>query len=189
MHLVLSQRTLNEESRPSFCAGRKLGKREQALLLRLLQDDPQCPSRVLLDKATRSHWPIPMSIRHLNRWRATCQRNRHTGRPRRVGGQWPVAAETGLVKITPHVSGVGVHLFAQWLEQHGVFDRVVSQLTQAIATHQRTHPGDDFPLRHHRLSTLKRRVQALFFAPLFGIQRLSAFDTRAHGLESLRGRG
>lgn len=189
MHLALRQRTLNEELSPSFCAGRKLGQGEQALLLSLLQDDPQCPSRVLLDKAARRHRPIPISIRHLNRWRATWQRNRHKGRPRRVGGQWPITAEAGLVKMTPHVSDVGVHLFALWLEPQGVCDRVVSQLKQAIDTHQQAHPEDDFALRHHRHSTLKRRVQALLFAPLLGIERLSELDIREHGLESLLGRG
>jgi len=37
MQLALSQRTLDEGTRPSFCAGRKLGEVEQALLWTLLR--------------------------------------------------------------------------------------------------------------------------------------------------------
>jgi hypothetical protein len=81
MQFALNQRTIDEDSRPSFCAGRKLGVVEQALLWALLQENPQCPSRVLLDKVAQRHIPIVVSIRHLNRWRAQWQLNRPKGRP------------------------------------------------------------------------------------------------------------
>jgi hypothetical protein len=42
---------------------------------------------------------------------------------------------------------------------------------------------------HHRAQTLWRRFQALFFAPLLGIDRLTGFATRAHPLGTLLGRG
>jgi hypothetical protein len=42
---------------------------------------------------------------------------------------------------------------------------------------------------HHREQTLRRRFQALFFAPLFGIEKLTAFDTHEHPLPTLLGRG
>jgi len=42
---------------------------------------------------------------------------------------------------------------------------------------------------HHREQTLLRRLQALFFAPLLGIDRLTGFDTREHPLVTLLGRG
>ena len=41
----------------------------------------------------------------------------------------------------------------------------------------------------HREVTLRRRFHALFFAPLFGIERRTAFDTKEHPLETLLGRG
>jgi len=50
---ALNQGTLDEGASPSFCAGRKLGVGEQALLWTLLQENPQCPSRVLLDKVAQ----------------------------------------------------------------------------------------------------------------------------------------
>jgi hypothetical protein len=83
---------------------------------------------------------------------------------------------------------VGVHLLAHWLDHQGAFDLVVAQLTQAIETHKHTHPDDDFALLHHREQTLRHRFQALFFAPLFGIEHLTEFDTREHPLATLLGR-
>lgn len=82
-----------------------------------------------------------------------------------------------------------MHVFAHWLDQHNAFAPVVAQLTQAIEAYQPTHPGDDFALLHHREQTLLRRFQALFFAPLLGIDRLTGLDTREHPLGTLLGRG
>jgi hypothetical protein len=94
-----------------------------------------------------------------------------------------------LVQVIPRLSFVGVHLFAHWLDQHETFRPVVAQLSQAVEAHKHTHPDDDFALLHHRELTLLRRFQALFFAPLFGIDRLTAFDTSEHPLATLLGRG
>jgi len=82
-----------------------------------------------------------------------------------------------------------VHVFAHWLAQQHAFDPVVAQLTQVVHAYKQTHPGDDFALLHHRESTFLRRWQALFFAPLLGIDRLSEFDTHEHPLRTLLGRG
>ena len=65
----------------------------------------------------------------------------------------------------------------------------MAQLQQAVEAHKHTHPDDDFALLHHREQTLRRRFQALFFAPLLGIDRLTGFDTHEHPLETLLGRG
>jgi hypothetical protein len=46
MPLALSQNNPDVGSSPSFCSGRKLGDIEPALLWSLLQEDPQCPSRL-----------------------------------------------------------------------------------------------------------------------------------------------
>jgi hypothetical protein len=189
MQSTPSQPSLDEGSSPSFCAGRQLSEVAQALLWTLLHDDPQCPSRALLAKVAHSQIPIAVSIRHLNRWRATWQLNRRKGRPRRVPDQRPVAAGAEVVHVIPRLSYVGVHLFATWRDQQGLFGTVVEQLTQVVEAHKHTHPGDDFALLHHRAQTLRRRFQALFFAPLVGIDRLTAFDTHEHPLGTLLGRG
>src|SRR6266487_1203015 len=104
MHLALSQRTLDEDESPSFSGGRKLGDVEQALLCTLLHEDPQCPSRVLLDKVAQRQISIAVSLRHLNRWRVQWQLNRHKGRPRQVPCPWPMASRPAVVQITPRLS-------------------------------------------------------------------------------------
>ena len=87
---------------------------------------------------------LAVSVRHLNRLRATWQRNRRKGRPRHVAGS--PAAGGALVQVTPHLSYVGVHLFAHWLDQQEAFEPVVARLQQAIEAHKRAHPADNFAL-------------------------------------------
>src|SRR5215510_2141494 len=189
MQLALSQRNLDEGASPSFCAGRKLDEVAQALLWTLLHENPSSPSRVLLDQVAQRQRPIAVSIRHLNRWRVTWGLNRGKGRPHQAEGHRPVASGAEVVRVTPHLSFVGVHLFAHWLDQQEAFGPVVAQLQQAIEAYKAMHPDDDFALLYHRAQTLLHRFQALFFAPLLGIDRLTGFDTREHPLETLLGRG
>src|SRR5437867_257334 len=188
MPLTPNKHTLAEDTGLPFYAGRKLGDVEQALLWTLLRDDPECPSRVLVDKVAETRTPIPVSVRQLNRLRVLWQLNRPKGRPRQAEDRPPVLSGAALVRVTPRLLCVGVHLFAHWLDQHGAFGPVVDQLKQAIEAHKRAHPDDDFALLHHREQTLQRRWQALFFAPLFGLDRLTAFDTHEHPLATLLGR-
>jgi len=188
MPLALSHSNPDVGSSPSFCSGRKLGALEQALLWSLLQEDPQCPSRLLLDEAARRQRPIAVSLRQLNRWRVQWQLNRCPERPRQTPSPGSAVSGAAVVRVRPRLSCVGVHLFAHWLDHQGAFDLVVAQLTQAIETHKHTHPDDDFALLHHREQTLRHRFQALFFAPLFGIEHLTEFDTREHPLATLLGR-
>jgi hypothetical protein len=92
------------------------------------------------------------------------------------------------MRVTPQMSFVGVHLFAHWLHQRDAFGPVVAQLEQAVQSYHQRHPDDEFALLHHRESTLLHRFEALFFAPLLGIGRLSEFDTHEHPLTTLIGR-
>lgn len=187
--LTLSQRNLDEDSSPSFYAGRKLGEVEQALLWTLLYKDPECPSRVFLDKVAQRQIPIAVSIRPVNRWRAIMGTQSSQGPP--ASSRRPSACclwRRGL-QVTPRLSCVGVHLFAHWLDQQDAFGPVVAQLTQAIAAHKQSHPGDDFAMLPHREQTLRRRFQALFFSPLFGIEKLTGLDTHEHPLQTLLGQG
>jgi hypothetical protein len=187
MPLAPSKHTRTEDSPPLFCVGRKLSDIDKALLWNLLHKDPECPTRALLDKVAQMQISIAVSVRHLNRLRATWQRNRRKGRPRHT--VCSPATGNALVQITPHLSCVGVHLFAHWLDQQDAFAPVVARLQQAIEAHKQAHPADNFALLHHRNQTLRRRFEALFFAPLFGIESLTAFDTHEHPLQTLLGRG
>jgi len=188
MQLPSHQRNLYETSSPSFCVGRKLGDVAQALLWRLLQEAPQCPSRVLVDKAAEQHVVITVSLRHINRWRAAQGLGRGKGRPGQAEGYQPLKSGAEVVRMTPHLSCVGVHLFGRWLDQEGAFAPLTARLTEATSAYREQHPDDDFALLHHRPSTLLQRFLALFFAPLLGIERLSEFDSREHPLQTLIGR-
>src|SRR5215831_10196323 len=99
MQCAPSQRHLDEDASPSFCAGRKLGAVEQALLWTLLHEDPECPSRVLLDQVAQRQIPIAVSIRHLNRWRAQWQLNRPKGRPGQTSCRPSVASGAEIVQV------------------------------------------------------------------------------------------
>jgi hypothetical protein len=131
MPFALGQRTLEEGSRPSCCAGRKLGEVEQALLWTRLHEDPQGPSRVLRDQVVQRQRPMAVSLRPRNRWRAHWPFTRRPGRPRQEACPSPVASGAALVRSTPRLAGVGVHLFAHWLNPHQAFHAVVVHLQQA----------------------------------------------------------
>ena len=185
MHLAPNKPTLNEGSSPLHTAGRKLGHVEKSLLWTWLQDDPQCPSRMILDKALQAQVPMPVSLRHVNRVRARWGLSRHRGRPRQGPAPLPVVGGQDQMPQSSHLSFVGVHLFAFWLEQQQALEPVVSGLQQATQAYQQAHPDADFALLHHCEQTLLRRFQALLFAPLLGIERLTEFDTHEHPLPTL----
>src|SRR5213593_3663589 len=102
MPLTRSQRTLDDDRSPDFYAGRKLGEVEQALLWSLLQEEPECPSRVLLDKVAERQIALAVSLRHVNRWRATWGMNRRKGRPGHAQGRLAVACGAEVVRVVPH---------------------------------------------------------------------------------------
>ena len=103
MLLAPRQRHLTEDASPAFSAGRKLSEVEQALLWSLLQEDPACPSRVLLAKAAHRQILIAVSLRHVNRWRAAWGLNRGKGRPRPAEGSRPGATVAEVVQVTPRL--------------------------------------------------------------------------------------
>jgi hypothetical protein len=103
MPLALNQPKLNLPSSPSHCAGRKCGDIEKALVLNLLHEEPQCPSRLLLDKIAHSHAPLDLSVRHLNRLRRQWQLNRPKGRPRHAPCHRPAAPSADIVRVQPRL--------------------------------------------------------------------------------------
>jgi hypothetical protein len=61
MSLALSQPKLNPPASPPFCAGRKLRDVEKVLIWQALHDNPQCPSRLVLNQVTQNHAPLDMA--------------------------------------------------------------------------------------------------------------------------------
>jgi hypothetical protein len=98
-----------------------------------------------------------------------------------------VSSSRARLGVTPRLSFLGVHLFADWIDQQHALEPVVAGLQEAIGAYQRTHPDDDFALLHHRDTTLRHRFEALVLAPLLGIERLSEFDTQEHPMATLIG--
>jgi hypothetical protein len=188
MPLALRKPTPYADGSPPLDPGRKLGVVEIALLWQLLDENPQYPSRVVLDKVAQRQAGVQVSVRHLNRLRAKWKLNRPKGRPRRTVRSPTDRENASLLQLTPHLSRVGVHLFARWLEQRESVRPLVAGRQQAIETYKRHHRDADLALLHHRQQTLSRRLQALVLAPLLGIEHLSEFDTHEHPLETVIGR-
>ena len=62
MHPAQNKRNRVERPSPPCDAGRKLGEIDQTLLWKLLNEEPECPSRVLLDKSPRLRHRYPLDV-------------------------------------------------------------------------------------------------------------------------------
>jgi len=189
MHTAPAENKHPDEFRLPFGTGRKITAVQQILLWELLQADPGCPSRVLLAELAQRGERLSVGVRQINRLRVKWGLNRCKGRPRTGSSGEPPPPRSEGEAVVERLSFVGVHLLADWMEQEAGWDPVLTLLKQAIDAYQRTHPAEDFPLLHHREQTLLRRFQALFFAPLLGIEKLTAFDVQEHPLPTLLGSG
>ena len=85
--MPITQRTPVDDSSPEFCAGRKMTETHKALLWKFLNDDPHCPSRMVLHAIADTQGQIAVSLRHINRLRKAWGLNRGKGRPCRAGFQ------------------------------------------------------------------------------------------------------
>lgn len=79
-----TQRDPVDDASPEFWAGRKVAETHKALLWQFLNDDPTCPSRLVLHTIAETQEPIVVTLRHINRLRKAWGLNRGKGRPRRV---------------------------------------------------------------------------------------------------------
>ncbi len=181
---------------PVFCDGKKLTGIQQAVLWSVFIKEPDRPTGQVLTELGEEAEPLCISVRHVNRLRAAWGLQRGKGRPRQQkkpgcdGRTGPVGERTesgGLVRITSSLSYVGVHLFAAWLDEQGVCAQIVLLLSQCIQQYRTDYPDAEFPLLHHHEETLLRRFQALVYAPLFGIGKLTGYDVIEHPLETLVG--
>lgn len=185
-----AQESSAARSNPSFASGRKLTEVQQAQLWVTINKEPVQPSSHVVRHLAEAGSPVSCGIRHLNRLRVSWGLNRGKGRPRHPSKPAQKAGERGaLVELAPHVSFVGVHLFAAWMESGDRLSMVVALLMERIEEYRQIHPEADFALLHHKPETLQRRFLALFYAPLFGIDKLSELDIKEHPLSTLVGVG
>ena len=85
--MPITQSNPVDDASPEFCAGRKVTETHQALLWTLLNDDANCPSRLVLHAIAATQGQIAVTLRHINRLRKAWGLNRGKGRPRRAGSQ------------------------------------------------------------------------------------------------------
>ncbi|MCP4109779.1 MAG: hypothetical protein GY749_30395 [Desulfobacteraceae bacterium] len=178
--------TSASDSGPEFCAGRKITGIHKGVLWELLQETPECPSRILLNLAAETLGPVPVSVRQVNRLRVEWRLSRGKGRPE-SGGSYESHGEP--VRVIPDLGCVGVHIFGDWMDWQEGFSETLVLLKDAAGVYKTDHPEENFPLLSHRDETVLLRFKALFYAPLFGIGKLTEYDVREHPLETLIGRG
>ncbi|MBF0204631.1 MAG: hypothetical protein HQK67_10035, partial [Desulfamplus sp.] len=174
---------------PTFSDGKKLRASDQTSLWVALNEDRTRSSRQMLQCLEERGTPLDVSVRHINRLRHEWGLSRGKGRPPGKSSVGKKELYSPIVKVSPHVSFAGVFLFAAWMESHGDFEKVVELLQQGIESYVQSHPEADFPMLYHKPETLKRRFEALFYAPLFGIKKLTEFDLTRNPLKSLVGVG
>jgi hypothetical protein len=183
---------------PVFCDGKKLTGFQQSVLWSMCRKEPERPTSLILNQFAEENEPVCVSVRHVNRLRAVWGLQRRKGRPcgstlkAGHGGTGEVSKRTeqgDVVSMSLSLSYVGVHLFAAWLDEQGLCAQVVTLLMQGIQQYRREHPEADFPLLHHKEETLLCRFQAVLYAPLFHISKLTGYDVIEHPLETLIGRG
>ena len=85
--MPLTQRNPVDDARPALCAGRKVTETHKALLWAFLNDDPTCPSRMVLHAIAETQGQIAVTLRQINRLRKAWGLNRGKGRPRRANAQ------------------------------------------------------------------------------------------------------
>jgi hypothetical protein len=190
MHTVRVQPTQSFDSCPEFSDGTKITATQKVHLWAVISEEPASPTRRVLEKMAEKAVPLSISVRHVNRLRQQWNLRGLKGRPRGVnfGSDCESGSPGALVKLSPHISFVGIHLFAAWVDSQEMLVQVVTLLQQGIQAYADGHPDADFPLLHHQEETLLRRFQALFYGPLFGIGRLTEFDVKEHPLDTLIGR-
>src|SRR5262252_1192399 len=186
--MPVTERSTDVETSPAFCGGRKISEVEQVLLWEALREDPQGPSRPLMDRMAERQVLLRIGVRQVNRWRVRWQGPRRKGRPRKIVTGVVAAPWRALATVSP-LPYVGMHLWAAWLEEQTTLGAVVALLQQAIAAYKKRQPAEDFPLLHHKPETLRRRWAALWYAPLLGVAKLTEFDVRETPLATLVGRG
>ena len=76
-----------DDASPACCAGRQVTEIHQALLWQLLNEDPTCPSRMVLHTIAETQGQIAVTLRHINRVRKAWGLNRGKGRPHRANAQ------------------------------------------------------------------------------------------------------
>ena len=190
MHSVDVQSAQSCDSCPEFSDGTKMTATQKVHVWTVIREEPAISTRRVFEKMAENGVTLSISVRHINRLRRQWNLCGVKGRPRGVKSE--SASQSGqpeaLPGFRPHISFVGIHLFAAWVESQGILEQVVQLVQQGVHAYAAGHPDVDFPLLHHHDKTVLQRFQALFYGPLCGIGKLTEFDVKEHPLDTLIGR-
>jgi hypothetical protein len=167
-----------------FVNGRKVSADQKIKIWAYLQDDPECPTRSLIEQLKIIEVTIEISVRQVNRYREEWGFSGKPGRPKKEDLVENEGHNHELILYESHAF-IGVKIFDEWLEHQEMLSKVMELMREAIENYKGNHPSENFPLLQHREQTLTRRFKALFYAPLFGIGKLTEFDIKEHGLETV----
>lgn len=171
--------------RPPFSSGHKLTGDQKDLLWNLLQGDQEISSTELLQRFEAISGGLSVTLRHINRIRANWGFSGKQGRP--LGKKIPSEVSGEVVYVEFNLLYVGIHLFADWMEGEGRFVGIIELLLSCVEIYAQQHPQESFPLLNHKAFTVEQRFKALFYAPLFGVKKLSELDLKEHPLQTLIG--
>ena len=172
---------------PAFSSGQKISDWSQMELWKILQTDPKITSRTLQERLSPANDISCITIRHINRVRARFSLSAPKGRPK--GKLNTKNSSADIIKIDPNISSVGTHIFSHWIEEQSAIDRMVDLVMARIIEYREQFPDAHFPLLFHSRDTIKKRLQAIFFAPLLNINKLVEFDRFETPLNTMIGQG
>jgi len=172
-----------------FRDGSKISSVQQISIYKIVEQNPECPTRLVIENYAIVEKNFDITVRHVNRLRRSWGLSRKRGRPCRdepVRGNSVVGA---VIVARPSICFAGLHFFDDWIEEREDLRELIITLKQAIENYTDAVPEDSFPLLKHRTETLTMRFKALLYAPLFGIGKLTEYDVKTHALETIIGRG
>ena len=161
-----------------FVNGRKVSADQKIKIWAFLQEDPECPTRSLIERLKIIEVTIEISVRQVNRYREEWGFSGKPGRPKKGDLVENENHNHEIIFYGAHSASLGVKIFDEWLEHQDMLSKVMKLMRKAIENYKDNHPSENFPLLRHREQTLICRFKALFYAPLFGIGKLTEFDIK-----------
>lgn len=180
---------ITETAQEFFREGLKISSVQQMGLYQIIEKNPECTTRIVIEKYVQEDKNFDLTVRHVNRLRNIWGLSRKRGRPSKEDPARENPEDGAVVEVRPDTSFAGLHFFDDWIEDREDFQELIATLKQAIEIYRDAVPEDSFPLLNHRIETLTMRFKALLYAPLFGIGKLTEYDVKPHALKTIIGRG
>jgi hypothetical protein len=168
-----------------FVDGRKVSVDQKIKIFTFLQEYPECPTSILIERLKIIEVTIEISVRQVNRYREEWGFSGKPGRPKKGDIVENEGHNQEIILYKSHIASIGIKIFDEWLDQEKIFSKVIKLMKEAIEEYKDQHPLENFPVLQHREQTLICRFKALFYAPLFGIGKLTEFDIKEHELETV----